>query len=162
MEALAATVQAHEEKHHAELTRRRDEAAAEQLRRIGAASLADELGRATVVSQLATLRLRTGDTDAESAARKSAAAMMKAANGVRELSDAGPEAPIVAKLVEIVAEYDRALQAWLDSGRADEAASKALDRASQRIGMTASITSRAQHDHRRTTQAAITAATDAL
>ncbi|HEY9567241.1 MAG TPA: hypothetical protein VIR38_04070, partial [Thalassobaculum sp.] len=32
MEALAATVQAHEEKHHAELMRRRDDAAAEQLR----------------------------------------------------------------------------------------------------------------------------------
>src|SRR3546814_5990342 len=82
--------------------------------------------------------------------------------GLRELIDAGPEAPIVAKLVEIVAEYDKALQTWLDSGWADEAASKALNLASQRIGMTAAITSRAQHDHRRTTQAAITAATDAL
>src|SRR3546814_14068844 len=88
--------------------------------------------------------------------------MMKAADGLRELIDAGPEAPIVAKLVEIVAEYDKALQTWLDSGWADEAASKALNRASQRIGMTAAITSRAQHDHRRTTPAAITAATDAL
>src|SRR3546814_2242909 len=33
MEALAATVQAHEEKHHAELMRRRDDAAAEPIGR---------------------------------------------------------------------------------------------------------------------------------
>src|SRR3546814_14377469 len=81
--------------------------------------------------------------------------------GLRELIDAGPEAPIVAKLVEIVAEYDKALQTWLDSGWADEAASKALNRASQRIGMTAAITWRAPHDHRRPPTGSIPADTDA-
>ncbi|MEQ8398189.1 methyl-accepting chemotaxis protein [Thalassobaculum sp.] len=162
LESVADAVRAHEEEHYRALITKRDEAAAEQNRRIGAANLAEALGHATLESQFATYRLRNGDEEAKAAVTKAIAAMAKAAGGLHELINTGPEAPIIVKLVEIVDEYQKAFDAWVASGQSDPEASKALDKVSRRIGQTAFFTTRGQHDHRKTTQATIAAASSAL
>ncbi|GHD54516.1 hypothetical protein GCM10017083_32130 [Thalassobaculum fulvum] len=162
MESVAEAVRAHEDEHFAALTKKRDDAMAELLRRIGAATLAGDLGSATLDAQFATYRIRGGDADAVQNARKAFAVLTKASTGLRELISTGNEAPIIVKLGEIVDDYRKAFDAWQASGGSDAEAGKALDKVSRRIGMTAAITSRAQLDHRRSAQAGVAAASSAL
>ncbi|MEQ8817142.1 MAG: HAMP domain-containing methyl-accepting chemotaxis protein [Thalassobaculum sp.] len=155
MAAVAEAIERHEDKHFADLTARRDEATAEQLRRVGAASLADELGRATLEAQFATYKLRAGEADAGANVRKALATMTKAAAGLRELISTGAEAPILVQLGQIVDDYRKAFDSWSEGGGADADVGKTLDKASRRISMTSAITARAQTDHRRTAQASL-------